>query len=59
MEIETAGVVEELAPAETPAAPTRTTTFDAWMDGRGNDILNSSRKKKAVEGQMSLFDLVN
>jgi hypothetical protein len=29
------------------------------MDGRGNDMLNSSRKKKAVEGQMSLFDLVN
>jgi hypothetical protein len=59
MEIETAGVDAELGSANTPAAPTRTTTFDAWMDGRGNDMLNSSRKKKAVEGQMSLFDLVN
>jgi hypothetical protein len=28
------------------------------MDGRGTNILNSSRKKKTVEGQMSLFDLV-
>ena len=58
-EIEMAGAGAELVPAEMPAAPTRTTTFDAWMDGRGNDMLNSSRKKKAVEGQMSLFDLVN
>jgi len=49
----------ELVPAGRPAAPTRTTTFDAWMDERGNDMLNSSRKKKAVEGQMSLFNLVN
>jgi hypothetical protein len=58
-EIETAGVDAELAPADTPAAPTRTTTFDAWMDGRGTNILNSSRKKKTAEGQMSLFNPVN
>jgi SNF2 family DNA or RNA helicase len=58
-EIETAGVDAELNLVETPAAPTRTTTFDAWMGGRGTNILNSSRKKKTVEGQMSLFDLVN
>ena len=58
-EIETDGVGVELAPADIPTAPTKTTTFDAWMDGRGTDILISSRKKKAMEGQMSLFDLVN
>jgi len=59
METEMAGAGAELIPTETPAVPTRTTTFDTWMDGRGNDMLNSSRKKKAVEGQMSLFNLVN
>jgi hypothetical protein len=58
-EIEMARAGVELVPAGRPAAPTRTTTFDAWMGGRGNDILNSNRKKKVVEGQMSLFDLVN
>jgi hypothetical protein len=58
-EIEMAVASTDLVPAGRPASPTRTTTFDAWMDGRGNDMLNSSRKKKAVEGQMSLFNLVN
>jgi SNF2 family DNA or RNA helicase len=58
-EIVIAGASADLILAGRPAAPIRTTTFDAWMDGRGTDMLNSSRKKKAVEGQMSLFDLVN
>ena len=58
VEIEVARAGVELVPAGRPVAPTRTTTFDAWMDGRGNDMLNSSRKKKAAEGQMSLFNLV-
>jgi len=58
-EIEMAGACANLVPAGKLATPTRTTTFDAWMDGRENDMLNSSRMKKAVEGQMSLFDRVN
>jgi len=49
-EIETAGVDAELTPAYTPAAPTKTTMFDAWMDGRGTDSLNSGRKKKNGRG---------
>jgi hypothetical protein len=39
-----------------PAAPVKAVTFDSWMEARGTESLNSSRKKKVTEGQMSLFD---
>lgn len=50
-------LVVEVEPVPLPAA--NTITFDSWMVERGTESLNSSRKKKMAEGQMSLFDLVD
>ena len=41
------------------AGPVKTIPFDHWMEGRGSGVPNSGRKKKGVEGQASLFDLLN
>ena len=50
---------DQVIPVAVPVPPgmtVATLTFDAWMDSRGAGATGSGRKKKASEGQLSLFD---
>jgi hypothetical protein len=41
------------------AVPVKTIPFDHWLEGLGSGVPNPIQKEKAVEGQASLFDLLN
>ena len=41
------------------AVPVKTIPFDHWMEACRSGVPNPGRKRKVVEGQASLFNLLN